>query len=112
MVLALLVLAYVCQIAAGESANPAYHHILGHVMVSKDEHNALCPTAFKPEDAKDNLRGKLGCCIVDKMLSAVEVTFDAEVCGKSYAGMYKGMTGDITKHCKNEVGAARCVAGP
>jgi hypothetical protein len=81
------------------------------MMVSKDTHNSLCPKAFLPTDNDaDDLHGKLGCCIIDKMLSAVEVTFDAEVCGKGYtAGQYKGMAVDVTKHCKNEVGAACCV---
>ena len=99
-----MLLACVCQLAVGE---PAYHHILGHMMVSKDTHNSLCPKAFLPTDNDANdLHGKLGCCIIDKMLSAVEVTFDAEVCGKGYtAGQYKGMAVDGTKHCKNGVGA-------
>ena len=119
-----VLMAYACQLAAGESA---YHHLLGHAIVSKDHHNALCPAAFMPlpDDTTDDphvsfmassfnskgehLVGKLGCCIVDKMLSAVEVAFDAEVCGKSFSGMHKGMPSDITKHCKNEVSAARCV---
>jgi hypothetical protein len=86
----------------------AYRHVLApHTIIMTDEHNAMCPSIFMPT-GESSPGAKLGCCLVDKLLTAVEVAFDAQVCGKSFLrGQYKGVQNDIKQHCNGEAVGGR-----
>ena len=98
--------------ATATTGLPAYRHVIeGRVITKADEGlDALCPAVFMPmfsevDDEGNEVvleTGKQACCLVDKVLSSIEVIFDATWCGTSHK------LGGGDEEDEEELGHAQC----
>ena len=56
------------------------HHLPHHRTVVRDKENKLCPVPIAPKENFNTWQGKQGCCILDKVLEAVELVASIREC--------------------------------
>ena len=64
---------------------PSSVHVINGHKVVRDVHNKLCPSSFQPRNGEFRTSpGKLGCCVVDKALAAIEIVLNIRTCKRFY----------------------------